>query len=236
MPRTDLAPICPRIQIAGIIDREEADLLVRLGVDSLGFPLRLAVHAPDISDADAAHVIASLPPHVAAVVITYLTNPDEIIALCDALGTARVQLHADVPPAVPAALRALRPDLRIIKSLVIPHGCDDALPNSIVERINAFAPHVDAFLTDSTDPTTGATGATGRIHDWRLDRAIVEASPIPVIIAGGLNPTNVRAAIRAARPAAVDAHTGVEGPDGRKRADLVKTFIREAVSGFSDIA
>ncbi len=52
------------------------------------------------------------------------------------------------------------------------------------------------------------------------------------MLAGGLNPENVRKAIAHVRFAGVDAHTSVEGPDGRKDAALVREFVREALAAF----
>src|SRR5688572_7130278 len=107
------------IQVAGVIDRVEADLLVACGVEWLGFPLRLDVHREDLSDADAAAIVRSLPPHVRAVLITYLADADAIRALAGALGVAAVQLHGPVARPAIARLRALAPDLLVIKSLVV---------------------------------------------------------------------------------------------------------------------
>ena len=91
---------------------------------------------------------------------------------------------------------------------------------------------MDAFITDSFDPDTGAIGATGKVHDWQVSARLVDLSPRPVILAGGLNPDNVRNAIIQVRPAGVDVHTGIEGSDGRKRRDLVERFVAEAQAGF----
>jgi len=92
---------------------------------------------------------------------------------------------------------------------------------------------VDAFITDTFDPDTGAEGATGKTHDWNVSKKLVRLSPKPVIIAGGLNHTNVRRAILEINPAGVDAHTGVEGKDGRKDFNLIKKFVEESRLGFS---
>ena len=78
------------IQVAGVVDRAEAELLVACGVEWLGFPLRLDVHREDLSDDDAAAIVRSLPPHVRAVLITYLADADAIRALAAALGVAAV--------------------------------------------------------------------------------------------------------------------------------------------------
>jgi len=95
---------------------------------------------------------------------------------------------------------------------------------------------VDAFITDTYDPATGACGATGRTHDWSVSRKLVELSSRPVLLAGGLTPDNIRQAIGQVRPAGVDAHTGVEGPDGRKDPALVRRFVAEARAAFHALA
>ena len=61
----------PAIQIAGVIDQAEADMLVRLGATLLGFPLRLTVHREDLSESAAAAIIRQLPPACPGVLITY---------------------------------------------------------------------------------------------------------------------------------------------------------------------
>lgn len=227
---------CPRIQIAGVHDPDEALLLARLGVDSIGLPLRLAVHAEDCTEAEAARIVSALPGGVAAVCITYLVEPAEVDALCASLGVGAVQLHADVQPAALAELRARRPDLFIIKSVVVHPDAGPAALRGLKRNALALAAHCDALLTDTADPATGATGATGKTHDWDVSRRLAEVSPVPLVLAGGLCPANVREAIRAVRPAGVDAHTGVEGPDGRKDPALVAGFVAEARSGFAGIA
>lgn len=217
------------MQIAGVADAEEARLLVACGVDFLGFPFRLDFHREDCNEEDAARIVAALPERVAAVLITYLVDPGEIAALARALGVGWVQLHGNAAPEAVAELRTLAPRLSVAKSLVV-RGDDAAELRAALER---YAPCVDAVVTDSFDPATGASGATGRTHDWRVSRELAAHSPVPLVLAGGLTPGNVRSAILAVRPAAVDAHTGVEGPDGRKSRALVGRFVAEARAAFA---
>lgn len=226
---------CPRIQIAGVHDLDEALLLARLGVESVGLPLRLAVHAEDCTEAQATRIVGGLPDGVMGVCITYITDPAEVDAFCTALGVGAVQLHADATPAQLAALKARRPDLYVIKSVVVRPDATTQELAGMERHALALAAHCDALLTDTADPSTGATGATGKTHDWSVSQRLSELSPVPLILAGGLNPENVREAIHAVRPAGVDAHTGVEGADGRKDATLVKAFVAEALAGFADI-
>ena len=107
--------------------------------------------------------------------------------------------------------------------------------SELKQTIKDFSACADAFITDTFDPVSGASGATGKTHNWRVSRKLVELSQRPVILAGGLNPANVRKAILEVRPAAVDSHTGVEAPDGRKDRSLVEAFVSEAKDAFNII-
>lgn len=222
-------PIAGIVQIAGVIDRREAEMLVAAGVDWLGFPFRLALHREDLPEPEAARIVRLLPSPHEAVLITYLDRAADIATLCRDLGVRKVQLHGPIDPAELAALRALDSGLFVLKSLVVrPGGGDELEVDAAVYR-----PWVDAFLTDTFDPATGATGATGKTHDWAVSRRLVEIAERPVILAGGLHPGNVAAAIHAVRPAGVDAHTGVEGAAGRKDPALVRAFVENAREAFS---
>jgi len=226
--RREPEAVTDAIHVAGIVDAAEADMLIACGIRHLGIPLVLGYHREDLGVDEAAAIVARFRSHADFFLITYLTTASDVLALCRRLGVGMVQLHGAVAAGEIAELRGLDPALRVLKSLIVRQ--DNAA--ALAEEVRAFAPLVDAFITDTFDPDTGASGATGRTHDWRVSRRLVECSPKPVILAGGLTPFNVRDAIRTVRPAGVDVHTGVEGPDGRKRRDLVEAFVAEARAGF----
>jgi phosphoribosylanthranilate isomerase len=217
------------VHVAGIKDLAEAKMLVECGVSFLGFPLVLDVHREDLTVNEAAAIVAAMRSHATFFLITYLTRSAEIRDLCHRLGVGMVQLHAATDVADLRRLREERPGLRIVKSLIIRSDNWDEL----VGELERFAPWVDAFITDTYDPETGASGATGKTHDWSVSRRLVDLSPRPIVLAGGLNAGNVRGAIGAVRPAGIDVHTGIEGPDGRKRRDLIEQFVAEARAGFA---
>jgi len=217
------------IQIAGILDEGEARMLVRAGVHQLGFPLRIFPHKEDLAEDAAAKVIQGIPPPAEAVLITYENHAPAIADLASKIGVRRVQIHGEIALEEISILRRLSPRIHITKSLIV-KGDNVAV---LEEALLQFEPHVDAFITDTYDPETGACGATGKTHDWTISRRIVEHSSRPVILAGGLRPENIKEAIFRVRPAGVDAHTGVEGPDGRKDEKKVRTFVNVAKEAFA---
>jgi len=224
----------PIVQVAGARSAGEALMLARAGVTHVGLPLRLPVHKPDVTEAEARGIVAALAAHggeTQAVCITYVTDAAETLDLCRFLGVAGVQLHGAMPLEEVRRLRAAAPGLFLIKSLVV--GTADAA--GLLDLAQAHAPFVDAFLTDTFDPATGAAGATGRTHDWAISARLVRALPRPLILAGGLNAENVERAVLAVHPAGVDAHTGLEDTDGGKNETLVRRFVAGARRAFHSL-
>lgn len=220
------------IQVAGIIDQAEADMIVEEGADWLGFALRLPAKNEDLSEADAAAIIKAIQPRNKGVIITYLTDADEIRSFCADMGVDAIQLHGDITPAELRRLRTIAPDLFLLKSLVV--KADNI--GELTRTVDGAAEFVDMFITDTFNPATGAKGATGLVHDWDISAELVRISPRPLMLAGGLNPQNVAEAIEKVRPAAVDAHTGLEDASGRKDRLKVRTFVTEARKAFDRIA
>jgi phosphoribosylanthranilate isomerase len=216
----------PRVQIAGISTLEDALACERAGVDAIGFTIGLPTGPHnDLDEAAAARIVRALPPFIVPVLITYRVTAAEVVPMCRAIGLSQVQLHAPADPAEIARMREAIPGLKVILAVNVtgPEALDLAR-----ER----ARHADALILDTYDPATGRHGATGKTHDWSLSARIVEAVEVPVILAGGLNPANVAAAIRRVRPWGVDVHTGVERPDGTTDHDLVRAFTAIAHATF----
>lgn len=216
------------IQVAGIIDRAELEMLQECGARYLGFPLRLPVHDPDLRDEKASQLIRQLQPPVFGVLITYLDCAMAIADLCCSLGARIVQLHGEIEVGELKKLRDIAPDLVVIKSLVVGLDSEADLTLTVVRS----SPFVDAYITDTFDPVTSASGATGKTHDWSISRRLVEYSDRPVILAGGLSPHNVKSTILEVKSAGVDVHTGVEDASGRKSRGKVERFVKEAKAGF----
>ena len=208
-----------RVQIAGVSSLDEALELERAGVDALGLTVRLPSGVHDgLTEEKARDIVARLPPFVTTVAITYVGGAREAVALCRYLGVMALQLHGPFPTGELRLIRAALPHLKLIRAVHVTG------PEAVAQA-RALERHVDAIILDTYDPETGRGGATGKTHDWNCSRAIVEAVSVPVILAGGLTPANVAAAIRSVRPWGVDVHTGVEDPDGTRNVATMRAFV-----------
>jgi phosphoribosylanthranilate isomerase len=98
---------------------------------------------------------------------------------------------------------------------------------SALDLARRFDGACDCFLLDTAHPATGVVGATGVTHDWAISRQVVGAVTTPVILAGGLGPGNVVAAIEEVAPAGVDSETRTSRDDDRRRKDAnkVRRFV-----------
>ena len=193
------------VKICGITSREDARAAADAGASALGFNFygRSPRHlAPEA----ALSILAVLPAAVWKVGV-FVNEPGErVLALAGALGLDIVQLHGETEP--PAGLRvwkAARVD-----------------PQFHWSQLEAFS--AEAFLLDTASEELH--GGTGRTFNWALARGAGRK----VILAGGLDETNVREAIRAAQPWGVDACSRLESSPGHKDHHKVARFIAAALS------
>ena len=213
-----------KIQIAGVSSLEDSVRLINLGVDGLGFTLRLPSGNHDgLTEEKTKKIIAALPPLVGTVLITYITNPVEAVEFCRYLGVNTIQLHAPVEKGVMTEIKNLLPNVKIIKSV-------NVVNSSAIDESKNYAKEADAIILDTYDPKSGRHGATGMTHDWTISREIVETCPKPVILAGGLSPDNVAEAIKFVKPWGVDVHTGIENAAGTPNHEKAAAFVMSVLS------
>jgi phosphoribosylanthranilate isomerase len=197
-------------------------MAVAAGADALGLVARMPSGVGPIPDVSIAEVTAMAPPAVATFLLTSETIADSIAAHIRRTNPSVVQIVSHVDPAESARLAEIEPHVRRVQ--VIHVEDEDALT-----LIPAYAPHVHAFLLDSGRPGAAIAelGGTGRTHDWAISARFVQASPLPVFLAGGLTATNVGDAIRQVRPYGLDLCSGVR-TDGRLDGEKLAAFM-EAV-------
>jgi phosphoribosylanthranilate isomerase len=141
-------------------------------------------------------------------------------------------------------VKAKFPEIKIMRSIPIPQpGLAECVPITEVSRV--FEPISDYFLTDTVliksgkstanqQPVSGFIGITGQTCDWEAARRLVEASTIPVILAGGISPENVVDSLHQVRPAGIDSCTGTNMIDAtgysirfKKNISKVKLLVEK---------
>jgi phosphoribosylanthranilate isomerase len=196
-----------RIKICGITRVQDAARAVSCGADALGF-----VCYPGSPRFVAAgrlrELTAAMPPFVTPVLLFVNASSDHVQACLPQVPHALLQFHGDETRA--DCERYGRPYLRAVR---MGEGVD------LLDCARSF-PSAIALLADA--PAAGFGGG-GTVFDWA--RLPVPAQrTMPLVLAGGLNETNVTDAIARARPFAVDVSSGVEEAPGVKSAERLQHF------------
>ncbi len=197
-----------RVKICGITNRSDALMAVKLGADAIGF-----VFAPSprrVTPEDVRDLVDGLPPLIQTVGVFVDEDPGTIRRIIDFCGLDLVQLHGDEPPDL---CRELMPC--VIKAFRL----KDA---SSLSPLPSYRDRVRAFLFDTHSERK--KGGTGKSFDWSLALKGKEWG-VPVILSGGLGPSNVEEAISTVRPFAVDLNSGIEAQPGKKDPALMKQLM-----------
>ncbi len=195
------------VKICGITRPEDAEAAVAAGADALGFVFHPA--SPRAVNIDQAREItAFLGPFVTTIALFVDAEPTWVETVLAATGIHLPQFHGNETRAYCAAFG--RPYIKAIRM----HPNLD--PQAAAHQYADAA----ACLFDAWDPNRA--GGTGTAFDWgRLPATL----PIPLVLAGGLRPDNVAAAVREVRPYAVDVSSGVESAPGHKDPALMRALI-----------
>jgi len=193
-----------KVKICGITNYDDAAMAVDLGADALGF---IFAESPrKIGPANARDIIRRLPPFIKSVGVFVNEDITRLTDIADYCGLDNIQLHGDETPEIcerlmPRAIKALR-----IK--------DNSTPLDYLE----YKGKVKAFLLDTYSEK--AAGGTGITFNWDIALGFKKLG-VPVILAGGLNPSNIRDAIEKVKPYAVDIGSGIEERPGKKDHELM---------------
>ncbi|MBB5209843.1 phosphoribosylanthranilate isomerase [Microbulbifer hydrolyticus] len=199
-----------RVKICGITSVEDARLAVEAGADALG----LVFYPPsprNVSPQQAAEIARAVSPFAVLTGLFVDAHPAQVEAVLDQVPLNLLQFHGNEN--APYCRQFHRP---YIKALRMKPELDP------LEAMAAF-PDARGILLDAY--RKGVPGGTGDTFDWQR---VPQGSGRQIVLAGGLNPQNVAAAIAEAQPDAVDVSGGVEAAPGRKDAAKVHEFIRAA--------
>jgi len=202
----------PKVKFCGIARLDDAEHAAELGAWAVG--MIFWPRSPRRCEMDeAAAISAALKRRTELAGVFVDAHLDEVAATADALELTLIQLHGDEGPAYCAEV-ARRTGAKVIKAARVRGRAD-------VRALHAFAA-VDFHLLDAYAP--GRPGGTGETFAWEL--ASEHPRDRPLILSGGLVPGNVRDAIAAVRPFAVDVASGVECEPGVKDHALMAAFAQ----------
>lgn len=215
------SPFRTRVKICCISSVDEAQQAVQLGADALGLVGRMPSGPGVVADDIAAQIVQITPPPVATFMLTSETDLAAIIAHQQRVGANTIQLVDAVPPNTYAQLHKALPAIKVVQVI---HVIDE---RNLDEALEAVQLGVDALLLDSGNPNLAVKelGGTGRVHNWQVSRKIVEQSRVPVFLAGGLKPGNVREAIDSVQPFGLDICSGVR-TNGKLDAQKLEAFMK----------
>lgn len=199
-----------RVKVCGITNLEDALCAVRFGASALGFVF-YEKSPRFVKPEEAGKIIRRIPPFVTKVGVFVNAEADYLREAKGIAGFDVYQFHGDETPEFCATFGE-----DYIKAIRV----KDA---GSLDAVNLY--DADAFLFDAYSPD--AYGGTGENFSWDVLSGRKLGDKF-VILSGGLNPDNVRNAIRAVNPYAVDVSSGVESSPGVKDHTKLKRFM-EAV-------
>ena len=203
-----------RVKVCGIMSETDLDCAIAGGADAVGFIVDVEGSRHRISAEDASELIKLVPVFTKSVAVIAPNSPEEAVVLARKTEADLLQVHGTLEP---LAIKELKKRVHQKVIAAVPPGVE-------AHRMAAAA---DAILLDTFKD--GKLGGTGAVHDWSVSAAVARGIQIPIILAGGLNPSNVGEAIRTVKPYAVDVSSGVEIA-GRKDQEKVESFVREVRS------
>ena len=229
-----------RVKICGLVREQDVDMVNGLLPDFAGLVFaasrrKLGLdHGKELAD--------RMVPGILKVGV-FADDPQDLILT--AVKDCRLdvlQLHGSETPEALARLRASllsvgRPDVVLWKTIGVPAAglAGDSVPDrypatDAIANALPYASLVSAFLLDASVPIgmeSIQAGGHGQKIDWLAARALALRLPLPVVLAGGLNPSNVAEAIHTAQPDVVDVSSGTE-TDGSKDLTKMRAFILNA--------
>ena len=225
------------IKICANTSLQDALLASEAGADAVGY---VFAHSPrQVTPLQVGAIAPELPFDLTQIGVFGTQAFEEIEFGLHTAGLHGVQLHGELNFELADRLRnSFGPDFFLIQTL---HWSLDRDPaeseRTLRDELRAIGRHraADAVLVDTR--TASANGGTGRTFPWERARDVIsgEAGKLRIVLAGGLNPSNVAEAIRTLRPWGVDVASGVESRPGRKDPGLLQAFIRTARTAFAEI-
>lgn len=219
-----------KVKICGITCVEDRQLAAAAGADYFGVVIQTAF-SPRSLTIDAAVELFTSPP-IPGVALVYNPELQQLHLLVKRCQPYAIQFLSPIPFAWLEELKADYPALTCWQSLHLPPaGAEGSVPpeSEWASRINDLAEAgVDVVVVDTVATIRGQTryGGTGQVSDWALVQSMAQLARVPVFLAGGITPANVRTALTVVQPSGIDLCSGVEAAPGHKDPAKVHELIR----------
>ncbi len=220
-----------RVKICGITCLKDRQLVHSVGADFFGVIIDVPYSPRSLNMEAAACLLIGAP--LPGVALLFQKNLEEIEQLVEYCRPQAVQLLSSVPLEWLRELKVSFPKVSWWQSLFLPaagaaspHADLKGLRQQMQELARAGA---DAVILDTAVKSSDKIrfGGTGQTSNWKLASSLVVDSPLPVFLAGGIKPSNVRNALDIVHPKGIDLCSGVEALPGRKDATKLQELIGE---------
>lgn len=217
-----------KVKICGITSIHDACLAADAGADYIGVLVDVAASERTLKTTQAVEITSSSP--IPTVLLLYNRSTSDIQDTVSQIQPYAVQLLGQETP---AQVEELKRDAscQFWKSVYLPAGKPENVDKSaILTQMQAYQnAGADFLLFDTVDMSVDPPryGGTGKRYDWGLAAELISESPLPVYLAGGIRPENVRAAIENINPYGIDLCSGVEASKGVKDKQKLRHLMEQ---------
>ena len=227
-----------KIQIYGIRTVEDARMVIDMGGHHIGVSYGRIKRTPgQLTLEKAKEIFQGVQPEAVKIGLTIAEDIDEITENLKEVLPDVLHLSGNIEGISPDEVMELKrrfPGLKIMQAIPVLQNVPIEEQKAL-EYIKQYEAVSDFFLIDTKADTANDIGATGLTHDRSIDRAIIESTSVPCIIAGGPDASNVAEAIHETHPYGVDSFSltnfdQVEEGKGCKDPEKVKAFIEASLN------
>ncbi|MGQ9610532.1 MAG: phosphoribosylanthranilate isomerase [bacterium] len=222
-----------KVKICGTTSIEDARMAIDAGADYLGVLVNVPISERSLTIEQAKAIVASL--EIPVLILLYGLNVIDIIAVTDIIKPYGIHLLGQTSFDMVKELKA-KLSCKIWLTVYLPaRGQDEVDVNSIKNLMKNYEnAGADVIVIDTVKvvPNSGIKryGGTGAVADWDIAKELVRTVNIPVFLAGGINPDNVKSALMKVDPYGVDLASGVESAKCKRDPEKVKKLMQAVLS------
>lgn len=195
-------------------------MAISFGASALGLVGEMPSGPGVINDELIKEIAETVPPPISTFLLTSRTDAKAIIEHQQKVNTNTIQIVDALESGTYQEIKTTLPGVKLVQVIHV-------IGEESVDEAIKLSESVDALLLDSGNPnlTVKELGGTGRTHNWELSRKIREAINVPIFLAGGLKPENVKQAIETVQPFGLDLCSGVR-TDGHLDSAKLEAFFK----------